>query len=400
MPTTILINRKAVRHKLEQLSLVEELRLFRSSARELEQEYEKLLQEYSHLLSPKQKNQLTTALATAGVAAALTLLLSFNQLNGGNEIEFNARSGAFSHGSASFSNSSTLAQGSYKRDAIEHPIPVNSMPLNQSHGNRIQVDVDVLMHSIIGQESSGKFSIVNPDTGALGYGQVLPSNVPSWSKEALGYEISPTQFLNSPELQLKIIRYKLSEAIASQSKPGRDISEIARRVAAIWYSGRPWLWDDTQPQYSNGRAYPSIASYTQSIWGRYQEEINKKTAPSLPRTPPAKTIRDVMQRMTSALSFEQSTSNLVVKKATRWVGKKYKEGETARCADFVRYILKSAGVDVPVSKSPIDRDKQGDARSPFMAQSFFGDDVGQLIWNQSELMPGDLLTLVSMWAME
>jgi len=71
--------------------------------------------------------------------------------------------------------------------------------------------VDAMRRAIIGQESGGSFSIVNRDSGALGYGQVMPENVPSWTKEAIGRSVTPEQFLNSPQIQLATINHKLAE---------------------------------------------------------------------------------------------------------------------------------------------------------------------------------------------
>jgi len=144
-------------------------------------------------------------------------------------------------------------------------------------------NVDALMRAIIGQESAGKFNAVNSDSGALGYGQVMPENVPSWSLESLGYTLTPEEFLQSPKLQLKIIRYKLEQAIAAQSKPGRDLQQVARRVAAVWYSGQGKLWNNTKPQFYNGQSYPSIAHYTQSVWEKYQKEVGINPASVVPQ---------------------------------------------------------------------------------------------------------------------
>ena len=105
--------------------------------------------------------------------------------------------------------------------------------------------ITALMRAIIGQESAGKFNATNRHSGALGYGQVMPENVPSWTQEALGYPLTPTEFLKSPKLQLKTIKFKLAQAIASQTQPGRTQEEIMRRVASIWYSGQAKLWDHT-----------------------------------------------------------------------------------------------------------------------------------------------------------
>lgn len=139
-------------------------------------------------------------------------------------------------------------------------------------------NVDALMRAIIGQESAGKFNITNPHSGALGYGQVMPENVSPWSLEALGYELKPEQFLQSPKLQLKIIRYKLRQAIASQTKPGRTRREVFRRASAVWYSGQGDLWDNTRPQFYNGHPYPSISEYTQSVWQKYLAESKSSSA--------------------------------------------------------------------------------------------------------------------------
>lgn len=135
--------------------------------------------------------------------------------------------------------------------------------------------VTALRRAIIGQESGGKFWLINPDSGALGYGQLLKENVAPWTKAALGRALTVEEFLNNPELQIKTIDHKLDQYLQRELiYTGGVNQEIAvRRVAAAWYSGNPKLWSDTNPQYSNGRRYPSIENYTGSVWQRYQREI-------------------------------------------------------------------------------------------------------------------------------
>jgi hypothetical protein len=145
--------------------------------------------------------------------------------------------------------------------------------------------VTSLMHAIIGQESAGKFDITNPHSGALGYGQVMPENVPSWSQEALGYSLTPKKFLASPDLQIKIIKHQLQKAFDAQNQLGRSEEEVVRRVAAIWYSGQSKLWNNEKPQYYDGHPYPSIAEYTRSVWDKYQHEIAKAQAKLSPQLP-------------------------------------------------------------------------------------------------------------------
>ncbi|MEW6494808.1 MAG: hypothetical protein AB1589_20160 [Cyanobacteriota bacterium] len=149
--------------------------------------------------------------------------------------------------------------------------PASKLPSGKTTSQR----VTALRRAIIGQESAGKFWLVNPDSGALGYGQLLRVNVAPWTKAALGRALTPEEFLANPKLQIKTIDHKLNEYLKRQLVyTGGKNEEIAiRRVASTWYSGNPNLWNNTRPQYSNGRRYPSIASYTRSVWKRYLREI-------------------------------------------------------------------------------------------------------------------------------
>ncbi len=131
---------------------------------------------------------------------------------------------------------------------------------------------DALREAIIGQESGYNYRSVNPDSGALGFAQVMPANIPSWSRAALGYEISASQFLNSPDLQIRIINHKLNQYYQSAiSASGGNMDTAVRRVASAWYSGNPDYYTLTNPQYSNGRQYPSIASYTLQVLERFRQ---------------------------------------------------------------------------------------------------------------------------------
>jgi len=150
------------------------------------------------------------------------------------------------------------------------PMPSGSSGSNSGGGS--QSVVQALRTAIIGQESGYNYKAVNPDSGALGFAQIMPFNIGPWSREALGYEITRAQFLNSPDLQLKIIDYKLNQyyqnAIAAS---GSDVDIAVRRVASAWYSGNPNLYANTRPQYSNGNQYPSIADYTLSVLAKFRQ---------------------------------------------------------------------------------------------------------------------------------
>ncbi|MEG3926265.1 MULTISPECIES: S8 family serine peptidase [unclassified Microcoleus] len=150
--------------------------------------------------------------------------------------------------------------------------PTSPSPNPQPVNNINQSVIGALRTAIFGQESGYNYKAVNPNSGALGIAQVMPANIPSWSREALGYQITPNQFLNSPDLQLKIIDYKLNQyyqqAIAAS---GGNVDIAVRRVASAWYSGNPNKYNSTAPEYTNGVQYPSIANYTLSVLGKFNQ---------------------------------------------------------------------------------------------------------------------------------
>lgn len=134
-----------------------------------------------------------------------------------------------------------------------------------------------LRRAIIGQESGNNFKAVNPHSGALGYAQVMPDNIigekRGWDYEALGRDVTTDEFLNDPDLQLKIINHKMSNYLEGALKnTNGDEEKAVRRVASAWYSGQGDLYDNTNPQYYNGGAYPSIRDYTLSVLDKFKKE--------------------------------------------------------------------------------------------------------------------------------
>jgi hypothetical protein len=131
--------------------------------------------------------------------------------------------------------------------------------------------VQMLRWAIIGQESGAKFQSVNRHSGALGYAQVMPSNLAAWSQEALGYAVSRQEFLDNPALQVAIIDYKLNQYWQRSllASDGNEALAIMR-VASWWYSGKPDRYTSTRSQFYNGHRYPSIAAYSRSVLQRYR----------------------------------------------------------------------------------------------------------------------------------
>lgn len=133
-------------------------------------------------------------------------------------------------------------------------------------------DASALREAIVGKESGGKPDAVNPHSGALGLGQVMPENLPSWSKAAVGRVVTQEEYLADPGLQKRIIDHKLTSYYQEElAKTGGDRDTAVRRVASRWYSGRPDLYQDRRPQSYGAGRYPSIDSYTTDILKRYKE---------------------------------------------------------------------------------------------------------------------------------
>lgn len=117
-----------------------------------------------------------------------------------------------------------------------------------------------LMGAIRGQESGGRYSATNP-SGASGAYQILRSNFEKagsgWDMEALGHDVSYSQFMSSPAIQDAIAKYKLGQYMKTRGMAG---------AAATWYGG-DWGYRhmyDKKPQ----AGYPSMYSYVMSVLNR------------------------------------------------------------------------------------------------------------------------------------
>ncbi len=92
-------------------------------------------------------------------------------------------------------------------------------------------------NAIAGIESKGNgdYSAVGADTGngnrALGRYQVMASNVGPWTKEILGQELTPQQFLANPQAQDAVFGGKFGQYLQKTGSPAD--------AASMWFTGRP-----------------------------------------------------------------------------------------------------------------------------------------------------------------
>src|SRR5688572_18536562 len=82
-------------------------------------------------------------------------------------------------------------------------------------------------------ESGGNYGAMSPDNGrgrgrALGKYQVLESNIGPWSQEALGYSVTPQEFLRDPKIQDAVFQHKFG---TYEKKYGPD------GAARAWFAG-------------------------------------------------------------------------------------------------------------------------------------------------------------------
>lgn len=121
--------------------------------------------------------------------------------------------------------------------------------------NQITVDngytLEDFKKGIASTESSNNYKAIGPATssGDKAYGkyQVMGVNIPSWTKEALGYSMTPTQFLNSPDAQEKVFEF---QSMQNYSKYGNWDD-----VASVWFSGKPLSGNNASDGYNTVPAY-------------------------------------------------------------------------------------------------------------------------------------------------
>lgn len=136
-------------------------------------------------------------------------------------------------------------------------------------------DIGRYASAIQSNESGGKYGIVGPTHPkygrALGAYQVMESNLPAWSREALGREVSPDEFLRSPQIQDAIFEKKFGQSVAKYGNP--------EDAASVWFTGRP-LAQGANAKDVLGTTGAEYVRRFRSALGR----VPAGTAPALPQT--------------------------------------------------------------------------------------------------------------------
>jgi len=144
--------------------------------------------------------------------------------------------------------------------------------------------IERLKSAIVEQESGSEVSILNPDSGAIGLAQVMPENVPSWTKQCLGRELTPDEFRRDARAQNEVIDCKLEKYW--NASDATTIDEKVRDVASIWYSGSAANKDSTRLQPYGNNVYPSIQSYTYQVLDRFDALTDEAEEETVELPPP------------------------------------------------------------------------------------------------------------------
>lgn len=103
------------------------------------------------------------------------------------------------------------------------------------------------------------------NNGLVSEWQIKPENIPRWSKQCTGQELTPTQFESSPVTARAILVCVMRDILRDQYTASSNSESVAVQRAASW-----WMTGDPN-QYNSG----STASYTQTVLGFYwQSRLN------------------------------------------------------------------------------------------------------------------------------
>ncbi len=118
------------------------------------------------------------------------------------------------------------------------------------------------------QESSGNYQVKpNARTGATGGFQVMPENIPVWTKKYLGKSLTRDQFERDPQAQEAVFTGEMGKYLQKAREKAPDDDTALRMAAAAWYGG-----EGAMNRYDDPKRFrpdePSFREYTTSVLKR------------------------------------------------------------------------------------------------------------------------------------
>lgn len=131
--------------------------------------------------------------------------------------------------------------------------------------------------SVMTQESGGSQRVQNPRTSATGLFQVMPANIPNWTKKYYGKSLTQQEFANDRNAQETVFKGEMGKYINQALKFAKgDEDKAIRMAAAAWYGGEGNMRNYDANWGGKGNE-PTFREYTTSVLNR----IKKGQPPSL-----------------------------------------------------------------------------------------------------------------------
>ncbi len=115
------------------------------------------------------------------------------------------------------------------------------------------------------------------DDGLYSDWQIMPGNIPRWSRSCIGRELSPTEFEASPDIARSVVTCVMRDVLQDEyAASGNNEILAVRRSAAWWMRGDP-------SQYNSSE----IADYVQRVVSAYEGQRGNATAAAAPQSSPS-----------------------------------------------------------------------------------------------------------------
>lgn len=207
------------------------------------------------------------SIGETGAALRETQEISDNKINSTLEV-FKAQMAAISGGKktspfATLGDDAEVATG--KTAKLNKELKASAINLSSLLG--------AMRGSTMTQESGGNQNARNGRTGATGLFQVMPGNVPSWTKEALGKSLNLDQFKASTAAQIQVFNHFMGNYLkkALQQTAG-DWQKAVRMAAAAWYGGEDNM-KDYNANFGGKGNEPTFKEYTTSVLNRVKKAL-------------------------------------------------------------------------------------------------------------------------------
>ncbi|MGB6013234.1 MAG: hypothetical protein WBG32_00750, partial [Nodosilinea sp.] len=114
------------------------------------------------------------------------------------------------------------------------------------------------------------------DDGLYSDWQIMPANIPRWSRSCTGRELTPAEFEASPDVARSVVTCVMQDVLKEEYSAGGNNEILAvRRSAAWWMRGDP-------SQYNSAE----IADYVQRVVTAYEQQ-GASAAVAAPQPSPA-----------------------------------------------------------------------------------------------------------------